>query len=55
MGKINQNKNSKQQDPPDAVCKLYFTLEVNETFELINICIHVLQNRCSQGIRKLSI
>ena len=55
MGKINQNKNSKQQDPLDAVCKLYFTLEVNETFELINIFTHFWQNRCSQGITKLVV
>ena len=27
---LNQNKNSKQQDRPDAVRKLYFTLEINE-------------------------
>ena len=27
---LNQNQNSKQQDRPDAVRKLYFTLEINE-------------------------
>ena len=27
---LNQNKNSKQPDRLDAVCKLYFTLEINE-------------------------
>ena len=27
---LNQNKNSKQPDRPDAVWKLYFTLEINE-------------------------
>ena len=27
---LNQNKNSKQLDRPDAVRKLYFTLEINE-------------------------
>ena len=27
---LNQNKNSKQSDWPDAVRKLYFTLEINE-------------------------
>ena len=27
---LNQNKNSKQPDWPDAVWKLYFTLEINE-------------------------
>ena len=30
MGKLNQIKNSKQIDRPDAVRKLYFTLEINE-------------------------
>ena len=30
MGKLNQNKNSKQPDRPDAGGKLYFTLEINE-------------------------
>ena len=30
MGKLNQNKNSNQLDRPDAVRKLYFTLEINE-------------------------
>ena len=29
-GVINQNKISKEPDPPDAVWKLYFTLEINE-------------------------
>ena len=27
---LNQNKNSKQPDWPDAVWKLYFTFEINE-------------------------
>ena len=27
---LNQNKNSKQLDLPDALKKLYFTLEINE-------------------------
>ena len=26
MAELNQKKNSKQRDRPDAVCKLYFTL-----------------------------
>ena len=30
MAGLNQNKNSKQLDGPDAVRKLYFTLEVKE-------------------------
>ena len=30
MAKLNQNKNWKQLDQPDAVRKLYFTLEINE-------------------------
>ena len=30
MAKLNQNKNLKQLDRPDAVRKLYFTLEINE-------------------------
>ena len=30
MAKMNQNKNSKQLDRPDAVRKLYFALEINE-------------------------
>ena len=30
MVKLNQNKNSKQLDRPDAVRILYFTLEINE-------------------------
>ena len=30
MGELNQNKNSKQSDQPDAVWKIYFTLEINE-------------------------
>ena len=30
MAELNQNKNSKQLDRPDAVWKLYFTLEINE-------------------------
>ena len=30
MVELNQNKNAKQPDQPDAVWKLYFTLEINE-------------------------
>ena len=30
MVELNKNKNSKQPDWPDAVWKLYFTLEINE-------------------------
>ena len=30
MAELNQNKNSKQPDRPDAVWKLYFNLEKNE-------------------------
>ena len=30
VAELNQNKNSKQQDQPDTVWKLYFTLEMNE-------------------------
>ena len=30
MSELNKNKNSKQLDRPDAVRKLYFTLEINE-------------------------
>ena len=30
MAELNQNKNLKQLDLPDAVRKLYFTLEINE-------------------------
>ena len=30
MAELNKNKNSKQPDRPDAVWKLYFTLEINE-------------------------
>ena len=30
MAKLNENKNSKQLDRPDAVWKLYFTMEINE-------------------------
>ena len=30
MVELNQNKNSKQVDLPDAVWKHYFTLEINE-------------------------
>ena len=30
MVELNKNKNSKQPDPPDAVWKLYFTLEIYE-------------------------
>ena len=30
MAELNQNKNSKRPDRPDAVVKLYFTLEINE-------------------------
>ena len=29
MADLNQNKNSKQPDQPDAVWKLYFTVEIN--------------------------
>ena len=32
MGKLNQNKNLKQLDQPDAVRKLYFTLEIDELY-----------------------
>ena len=41
MTELNQNKNSKQPDQPDAVQKRYFTLKINELFT------HALQNRCS--------
>ena len=30
MAELNQNKNSEQQNRPDAVRKLYFTFEINE-------------------------
>ena len=30
MAELNQNKNSKQPNPPGVVCKRYFTLEINE-------------------------
>ena len=30
MAELNKNKNSKQPDQPNAVWKLYFTLEINE-------------------------
>ena len=30
MVELNHNKNSKRPDRPDAVRKLYFTLEINE-------------------------
>ena len=30
MAELNQNKNSKQPDRPDAMRKLYFTLEINK-------------------------
>ena len=30
MAELDQNKNSKQRDQPDAVWKLYFTLEIND-------------------------
>ena len=30
MAELNQNQNSKQPDRPDAVWKLYFTLEIND-------------------------
>ena len=30
MAELNQNKNSKHPDQPDAVLKLYFTLDINE-------------------------
>ena len=30
LAELNQNKNLKQLDQPDAVRKLYFTLEINE-------------------------
>ena len=30
IAELNQNKNSKQLDRPDAAWKLYFTLEINE-------------------------
>ena len=30
MAELNQNKNFKHPDRPDAVRKLYFTLEINE-------------------------
>ena len=30
VAELNQNKNSKQVEQPDALRKLYFTLEINE-------------------------
>ena len=30
MAELNQNEHSQQADRPDAVWKLYFTLEINE-------------------------
>ena len=45
---LNQNKNSKQPDRPDAVWKLYFTLQINELFA--QLFARVLQKRCSKGI-----
>ena len=30
MAELKKNKNSKQPDQPNAVWKLYFTLEINE-------------------------
>ena len=30
IAELNQNKNSKQPDRPDAVWNLYFTFEINE-------------------------
>ena len=30
MAELNQNQNSKQPDRPDAMRKLYFTLEINK-------------------------
>ena len=30
MAELKQNKNSKQPDPPDAIWKIYFALEINE-------------------------
>ena len=30
MAELNQSKNSKQPGQPDAVWKLYFSLEINE-------------------------
>ena len=30
MAELNKNKNSKHPDQPDAVLKLYFTLDINE-------------------------
>ena len=35
MAEPNKNKNSKQPDLPDAVWKLYFTLEINNTINKI--------------------
>ena len=42
MAKLNQNKNSKQPDWPDAVWKLYFILEINEKHIQHN-CLHVFR------------
>ena len=30
IGELNQNQNSKQQDWPDTVWKLYYILEINQ-------------------------
>ena len=49
MVELNQKKNSKQRDRPDAVCKLYFTL-----FYLILLFTPVLQSRSSKRIRKFA-
>ena len=45
---LNQNKSWKQPDRPDAVWKLYFTLQINELFA--QLFARVLQKRCSKGI-----
>ena len=51
MVEPNQNKSLKQLGRPDAVRKLYFTLEINEmNSTIVQLTIpftHVLQNRCS--------
>ena len=36
MAELNENENSKQPDRPDAVWKLYFTLEINEYYSWQN-------------------
>ena len=51
MAELNQNQNSKQAAQPDVVRKLYFTLEINEQHNQQNF-LHILQNCCSDGIRK---